>query len=298
MSQRIAALLLCIAAQAGCGGSVHQATRVDPRPRVAALQANFTVDQLRMIDTNCPLGRPKPDPAFNFGPTRFVIREGYVLEHSSQDKIPLWVCEGIQPAQLGGSLDRSNAFHPDPQLPAGQRAELKDYKGSGFDRGHMAPAGDQTVDATRKDETFFLSNMSPQVPAMNQRIWAALEGKARDWLTARGGGWILTGPLFYDPKEDNPATADGFIDFSQIGPGNVAVPTHFYKIVVARNAAGAFEAIGFVMENRSFKTPFDFSVFIKSIDWIEEHAGIDFLPELAATDEARVEGATPPIWTP
>jgi endonuclease G, mitochondrial len=283
----------------GCaGGAVQEGVRVAPRTTLAARQANFSEEDNRRIRRNCPEGRPTLDPEFGFGPTRFVIREGYVLQHSSRDKIPIWVCEGIEPAQLRGALTRSNPFAPDPLLPAGERSELADYRGSGFDRGHMAPAGDQTVDEDRKKETFFLSNMAPQVPRMNQQIWGTLEAKARDWLAARGGGFILTGGLFYDPKEDDATTADGLINFEQIGQDLVAVPTHFFKIVVAKGQGGRWEAIGFVLENRAYERPFDFSQFIRSIDWIEEHAGVDFMPDLDPMEEGRVEGSQPALWTP
>jgi endonuclease G len=106
-----------------------------------------------------------------------------------------------------------------------------DRKGSPYDRGHQAPAGDQTKDPKLKAETFYLSNMAPQIPMFNQRIWGQLEDLARTWATEYGEVWIVTGGMIYDPAEENPATADGWIKYSVIGPDGVAVPTHFYKIV-------------------------------------------------------------------
>ena len=296
---RILALLAVSAAGAGCARHVEEtAVRVAPVTRLQARQANFSQTELALIDRNCPLGRPKLDPTFDFGPTKFIIREGYVLQHSSKDKIPIWVCEGITPAQLSGSLTRADAFQADPELPTGERAELADYKKSGYDRGHMAPAGDQTTDARLKRETFYLSNMAPQKPQLNQQIWAALEAKAREWLSQRGGGYIITGGLFYDPDEEDPAKADGLITHEEIGPDKVAVPTHFYKVVVSKDSAGRWDAIAFVMENHGYPRPFDFSVFERSVDWIEAHAGLDFMPDLDSAEEPRVEGTTPALWTP
>lgn len=297
---RVLSLCCTIAGLVGaCAPKVEQtAVRVAPKTLRQAPQANFTQAELAQIDRNCPLGRPKLDPSFGFGPTRFVIREGYVLEHSSMDKIALWVCEGITPRQLGGTLTRADAFQPDPLLPEGERAELSDYRKSGYDRGHMAPAGNQTTSQRLKKETFYLSNMAPQEPQLNQQIWAALEAKARDWLATRRGGYVITGGLFYDPEEDDPAKADGLIPYDEIGPDKVAVPTHFYKIVVRKDQSGRWEAIAFVMENRGYPRPFDLSAFEQPIDWIEEHAGIDFMPELDSGEEGRVEATAPPIWTP
>ncbi|HEU5171624.1 MAG TPA: DNA/RNA non-specific endonuclease [Gemmatimonadales bacterium] len=292
-------VITLVAGGSACAGQMAQeAVRVAPRTALAAEQANFTEAELQLIAKHCPLGRPRLDPDFGHGPTRFVIREGFVLQHSSRDKIPLWVCEGISTAQLVGSLQRAEAFKPDPRLPAGERSELKDYRGSGYDRGHMAPAADQSVDEELKRETFFLSNMAPQKNNLNAQVWAALEAKARDWLLARGGGFIITGPIFYDPAEEDPATADGLINFFEIGPGKVAVPTHFYKLVVARSDAGELTGIGFVLEHRPYPRPFDFAPLIRTIDWIEQQTGIDFMPDLGAVNEGPMESTVPELWLP
>ena len=261
-------------------------------------QANFTLEEQQRIEKNCPFGYPRIDPDVGWGPTHFVIREGYVLEHSSELKIPLWVCEGIVRAQLDGSIPRKDAFQPDPLLPPGERAELKDYKNSGYDRGHMAPAGDQTVDPQLKEETFFLSNMAPQEGALNQQIWRELEDKAREWLQSRGAGFIVTGSLFYEPEEEDPNTADGFINYFTIGTGLVAVPTHFYKIVAAQNADGSWDTIGFVMENRKYARPYRWEDHIQAIDWIEERAGLDFMPDLDPVTEQQLESTPSSLWSP
>lgn len=248
------------------------------------------------MEKHCFKGCPVSDPSFGFGPTVIVARDGYVLEHSSTDKIPLWVAEFVEKSQLTGSIPRRNPFGPDPLLRVGKRAELVDYRGSGFDRGHQAPAGDQTRDQRLKDETFFLSNMSPQQPQLNQQLWAALEDKVRDWAIAAGSAYIVTGGFFYDPAEEDPNTADGIIDYSTIGPGAVAVPTHFYKIVVTKDGSGNVRAIAFVAENRRYRQPFDFPALIKSIDWIEERTGLNFMPDLTAEKETELESTPSPMW--
>lgn len=280
---------------AGCATS--------PRTRIAAFSAYSEAhaelapeDQAR-VDDNCPFGMPEPLRGVNLGPTVLVARDGYVLRHSSVDKEPLWVCEHVEAAETQGHLPRHDVFRPDPLLEEGARAELVDYRGSGLDRGHMAPAGDQTVDARLKDETFFLSNMAPQEPALNQRIWAALEDQAREWAKERGEAWIITGPMWYDPREDDPRTAKGYVEYDVIGPGEVAVPTHCYKIVVRPDGNGQFEAIGFVMKNASgYREPYDFAGAIRSVDWIEKRTGINFMPEIDAAERQRLELQAPALW--
>jgi endonuclease G len=137
----------------------------------------------------------------------------------------------------------------------------------------------------------------------NRNIWAQLEGQVRDWLRARGGGFVITGPLFWDPAEEDTATADGFVEYNVIGPGSVSVPTHFFKIVVAcsqgRNDAGEcvgeMSAIAFVLSNEVHQSG-SFAPYIRSVDWIEERSGLDFLPELDAAAADQLESAPSALW--
>jgi endonuclease G len=292
LASSLLSLLGCAAATSRNRPALHTALR--------RLEAGLTPEEQERADRNCgEFGIPKTDPAWPFGQTKFIFRDGYVLQHSSLDKIPLWVCEGIVPEQLSGTATRdSGTFKPDLLLPAGKRAELADYKGSGYDRGHQAPAGDQVKEQRLKDETFYLSNMAPQVPAHNQQIWRVLEDTVRNWV--KDGNLevehVITGGFFYDPAEDDAQTADGEISFKTVGQGQVSVPTHFFKIVLGRTPGGEWQAIGFVIENKGFTRPFNFASFIKPIDWIEERTGLDFLPELGPEEEERLERAAPPLW--
>lgn len=254
-------------------------------------EAGLSAAQLSRLTDNCgPFGAPELSDNWEFGPTTTVFRDGYVLQHSGMDKIPLWVCEHVTRDEISGSLPRKDAFKADPECPEGQRAELEDYRGSGFDRGHMAPAGNQTVDARLKKETFYLSNMAPQTAALNQKIWAGLEETVRQWAQAEGDVWTYTGNMFFDPQEENAATADGLIPYEIIGPGEVAVPTHCYKIVLAKTAQ-SWRAIGFVMANqrKQFPKPYDFAAYSVPISWIEERTGLNFMPLLDPALKNRLE---------
>ena len=248
------------------------------------------------VKKHCVFGKPRLDPKWNYGPVDLVAHDGYVLLHSATEKIPLWVCEYVVKNQLTGTLTRRDNFRPDPLLKPGRRAELTDYKKSGYNRGHQAPAGDQTKDEKLKDETFCLSNMAPQLPALNQQVWSQLEAAIRNWLTERGDGYVITGPMFYDPKEEDAHTATGVIAHKVIGPDGVAVPTHFYKIVVAKDARGQWESIAFVLENRKYPKPYDFAKYIRSIDWIQQRTGIDFMPELDVLEQKRLEQNATRLW--
>jgi DNA/RNA endonuclease G (NUC1) len=171
---------------------------------------------------NCIEGLPRLTKDHEGG-VRIVRRRGYVLVHASKEKDPLFFCEGIPWDQLDGPAQRKDNFRPDPELPSGERAELVDYKGSGYDRGHQAPAEDMSKDQELMDDSFYLSNMCPQVGiGFNQHIWAELESWTRDEIRQHGGGWVITWPLFLGGEGKT------------IGPDKVAVPSHFFKVVVVK----------------------------------------------------------------
>lgn len=293
----LAAVFLLLPA---CAQQVSTSMRAPEQRRADTL----TPQERDKAESFCPLGIPVKVQWNQFHDTDYVVRDGYALEHSAEHKIPLWVAEHIAPSHLGGNEARVNSFKADPEIDAGRRAELSDYAGSGYDRGHMAPAGNQTRSARLKKETFFLSNMAPQAPELNRlgKPWETLEGIVRDWAEDRPqGAFTFTGNLFYDPEEENAATADGFIDFWQIGSNLVSVPTHCYKIVYARGASAAandWEAIALVLPNQDeeFEKPFDFSVWVVPIDFVERHTGLDFFRDLDDLDEDALEAATPALW--
>jgi endonuclease G len=262
-------------------------------------QAGFSPAEQAFITKNCPLGMPRIKPGVDLGPTKIIAREGYVLEHSASDKIPLWVCEGVTSAQVSGHLTRPKPepFAPDPKLTNQRRAELKDYKGSGYDRGHQAPSADETVNSKLQAETYFLANMCPQTAELNQRIWKALEEAVREMTKTNDPIFITTGPMFFEEAEENAATADGLVEHKVIGAG-VAVPTHFYKIVEWKDRNGEWQGTAIVMKNQktAFPKPYHFNQYVRPIKWVEDRAGLNFAPDLPGPAVGRVELKSNPIW--
>lgn len=294
MVSRLSKVSVLIAALVTVGGCIRPAMQdIRPAP-VTAMQreAGFSPEEQAWLDDNCPAGLPTKDPEWPHGPTAYVVREGYALELSCADRVPLWVCEHVTPEELAGDVPRKNRFKPDPELEASCRAELADYKRSGFDRGHQAPAGNQTVSQALKDETFFLSNMAPQVGrGFNQLAWRELEDLSRTWVEEglAPTAHMITGGFFWDPAEEDPTMADGLIPHERIGDNGVAVPTHFYKIVASQQADESWRAVAFVMENRAYRKPYDFAEFIRSIEWVEARTGLDFLPDLGPVEGPELE---------
>jgi endonuclease G len=282
----------------GCVAPRHVASRRAIGTQYG-MQAGSSPEAAEWIKGNCVFGMPKKLAGYDFGNTRCISREGYVLEHSAKDKIPLWVCERVTKDQVSGELKRPKPepFAPDPLLKGQRRAELKDYRGSGYDRGHQSPSANQTVSSKLQNETYFLSNMAPQFGALNQRIWKSLEEHVRDLAVKTGTVYTVTGPMFYDPAEDEPATADGYVEYEMIGD-EVAVPTHFYKIVLWQDAQKKWMGTAFVMPNqkREFAKPYDFDGHIRSIEWVQERTGLDFMPDMESPVAVKLESGRNVKW--
>ena len=278
----------------GCAS--HQ--QLHTRPAIVtthlAREAGLTDAQKQQVASLCFMGMPnKRDNTL--GPSEFIFRDGYVLEHSSLDKIPFWVCEHVKKAHLGSDAERSDRFKADPDLH-GPKSTPADYEHSGYDKGHQQPAADQGQNQVLQDQTFYMSNMAPQLPNFNRNAWKSLETLTRTWVTQFSEAWVFTGPVFYDPKEDNPATADGTISILIIGPDGVAVPTHFYKIIIVKDH-GDWKSISFVMPNvKTYKSPYHLEQYIQSVDWIEQHTGLTFMPDLTAAQRIQLKHSKSPMW--
>lgn len=203
-----------------------------------------------------------------------VCRKGHLLAHSPQSKTPIWVIEHLTAEKAASDLvPRYNRFSPDPDLKKGERAELADYKGSGYDRGHMAPAADMRWDRQAMKECFYLSNIVPQVgKGMNQGIWKDLEEYVRKWAIERGEVYVFTGPI-YD------------VVFKKIGKNRVAVPSQLYKIIYDPYKA---EAIAFIMPNEKLASK-DMPNYIVTIRDIESKTGLDFLSNLDSQVQVVIE---------
>ena len=203
-----------------------------------------------------------------------LCRKGLLLAHSPDNKTPIWVIEHLTTEKASGTLPRYNKFQPDPDLDEGDRAELADYKGSGYDRGHMAPSADMRWDQQAMEECFYLSNMVPQVgKGMNQGIWKNLEEFVRDWTVERGELFIFTGPIYKNGVQ------------KIIGKDKVAVPSHLYKIVYDPYKA---EALAFLMPNAKLNSV-DLPKYIVSIRDIEKETGLNFLSNLNPQVQELIE---------
>ena len=194
----------------------------------------------------------------------------YTLSYSEADKQAEWVAYYLTPASINGPQKRSSKFLPDPFLsnPLGSSSYIK----SGYDRGHLCPAADMKLNTTSMKESFYMSNMSPQVPSFNRGIWSKLEDKIRDWALEKKGLYVVTGPLL----NKNCGTVNQ----------KITVPCAYYKMVFKQTKTGV-EAIAFLLPNAGSTQPL--KQFVVTIDYLETLTGIDFFASLPDNQEAKFE---------
>lgn len=295
---RLAVLALTLLALGACNTPART-----HRPTLYATHANvLSPEQVVLVDLHCgPFGMPAKE--WTFGRTDYFAREGYVGEHSALDRIPLWVAQRVEKDQWLGVTGHTGTWRECDQMAAAgaPSASNSDYTNSGYDRGHMAPNGDFGTTDLRHD-TFFFSNAVPQNPNQNRGVWGALEDRTRRLVAARGVGFVISGPLFYDPEDDPDlgALGDGLIEYFVIGDNQVAVPTHTYKIILVPKTLGSneWEAFAFVVENTSQgNAPYDWQSYSTSVDWIEARSGLNFFSMWTGPEAAQAESriATPPF---
>ena len=207
---------------------------------------------------------------------QIVRHNRFTLRYREQYEQADWVAYALTEEEASAYLSRDgNKFVPDPLVKTGT-AVTSDYTRSGYDRGHLAPAGDFNLTTEEKQETFYLSNISPQVPDFNRGIWNDLEQKFRQWAQRDGQLYVVTGPVL---KPGLPT----------IGQRNqIAVPEMYYKIALCLTDDQP-RMIGFLLKNEFSNE--NLKTFVVSVDEIERVTGIDFFPRLPDAIEKKLESA-------
>lgn len=209
------------------------------------------------------------------------VYEGYVTAQDARLKIPIWVQYELTSADLDGPATRRDNFRPDTSIPKIARAETGDYAGSNYDQGHMAPAEDMNRSEKVMDESFLLSNMAPQTGiGFNRHIWAYLESAIRGWVRQRGSLTVITGAVFQAQEK--------IVSYPVIGENAVAVPTHFYKIVVDANDPDDIQVLAFLIPNEKVEGG-TYAAYLTSVRKIELLTGLDFLSALPKSTQDRIE---------
>ncbi len=194
----------------------------------------------------------------------------FTLSYSEKYEQAEWVAYELSPKQLSKNEWERPYFVEDKSVQT-KSADWRNYKNSGYDRGHLCPAGDRRFSFEAYNETFLTSNISPQNHDFNSGIWNRLEQKTRYWAQKYDGVYVITGGIL---KEN----------LKTIGTEKVAVPEEFFKIIIENTHAkdtsieGNYKVIAFLIPNEpSSKSIYDYTV---SIDFIETKTGIDFFSKL------------------
>ncbi|XP_062072301.1 nuclease EXOG, mitochondrial isoform X2 [Lepus europaeus] len=212
----------------------------------------------------------------------------HALSYDQAKRVPRWVLEHISKSKIVGDADRKHCkFKPDPDIPPAFSAFNEDYVGSGWSRGHMAPAGNNKFSSKAMAETFYLSNIVPQDFDNNSGFWNRVEMYCRELTERFEDVWIVSGPLTLPQTgSDGKKT----VSYQVIGDDNVAVPSHLYKVILARRSPGSTEplALGaFVVPNEAIGFQPQLADFQVSLQELERLSGLVFFPRLDRTGGIR-----------
>lgn len=196
----------------------------------------------------------------------------YTLCYHEQHEQAAWVAYMLTSTRTNKLVERANRFLVDPKIATGS-ANNDDYAKSGFDRGHLAPAADMSFDWEAMEESFYYSNISPQMPGFNRGIWKRLEEQVRNWAQLYDTIYIATGPVL---QSDLPA----------IGPNRVSVPKYYYKAILTYTQRHQ-EAIALLLPHESSRQSLQH--YVISIDSLESLTGIDFFERLPDVVEEQLE---------
>lgn len=197
---------------------------------------------------------------------------GFKVSFNSEHHQPNYVAWELTPEKVNGSEPRRSNFAADENVEG--CATLQDYRGSGFDRGHMAPAADMKWNATAMDQSHLLTNICPQVHSINAGQWNSLEQATRRWALRDSQLIVIAGPILTDRM---PRT---------IGQSGVSVPERFFKIILAPGTNPP-RAIGFIVPNAPVHDQLESMVY--SVDDIEDITGYDFFSTLPDELENSIE---------
>ena len=206
---------------------------------------------------------------------QIIHHKNYSLSYSEPHEQAEWVAYELKASDLSATNHKRPYFEIDKAVKTGA-AHWRNYKKSGYDKGHLCPAGDRRFTKEAHDETFLTSNISPQEHQFNAGVWNRLEQKVRYWAKKNDGVFVVTGGILKN-------------GLKRIGDENVAVPNQFYKVILD-NTNGKIKVLAFIMNHENSDLPL--YKFVVSVDEVEALTGIDFFPELDDAIEDQLEASS------
>lgn len=214
--------------------------------------------------------------SFDWYPTsttgQIVKHNYYTLSYHEKHEQAEWVAYELSSKNLSRQKIERPGFKRD-SLVTTKSAHTYDYRNSGYDRGHLCPAADRKQSEEAYDETFLMSNVTPQEHEFNSGIWKRLESKVRYWALHYDSVYVITGGILQS-------------GLPTIGSNKVSVPNYFYKIIF-RGTPDNPQLIAFLMPHADSDEAL--YTYVVPVDEIEKETGIDFFPALPDTIEDRLE---------
>lgn len=238
---------------------------------------------------------PKPEARYGMPAADHILyNRDFTVGYSYLYRQPRWTLEIIDPNSEPNEIeDRLDNFRVDPRIPDHFRPDLKDYKNSGYDRGHMVASANRRSSDIKNSETFLLSNMCPQNANLNRRMWAELEKQIRSYRNKKGilEIYIMSGPLFkIGEKIKIIGLDDGTLD-----DVIVPVPDAFFKCILVENIRGALKMFSFAFPNNRATKPFD--KYLRSVRHIEKWSGLNIWGNLRGSKYENMKKRKPTkVW--
>ena len=227
------------------------------------------------IDDNCPQFVLHGAPVSKITDSQYLCKTNYAIHYRYDTKTAEYVVEHLTVEAIKGPAKRKDDFRPDPAIAKEHQSQLSDYAGKPYDRGHLSPGANNTQNDAIMSESFFLSNMVPQVPNHNRGIWKQLETYVRNWAIEGKDIYVVSGTIYDADKS------------LTIGPNKVGVPSSLWKVIVDKNTS---KGIGFILPNKPLPVA-DLSKYATTIDEVEKATGLDFHP--ASKEFETMESAKP-----
>lgn len=254
-------------------------------------------DQKEAIERHLPFGVPETTGVSSNEQT--LVSWESVIQYDLDLRVPRWIAYRLDARGLGTLPGRVECFRQDPRVDAPDASLPTDYEEPTFDQGHLAPSEDLSQTVTRNVNSFIMSNMAPQHARFNQIIWKRLEGEVRTWAKSRKTIYVITGSIFDnddDGRPDDPAESKRMK--SKTGKKRVAIPSHFFKILLHPCTDGSTESIAFVLPHNNDRHVGNAGKQylvdrVTSIAAIEEQTGVRFLPEGMNVDRSELQA----YWT-
>ena len=222
---------------------------------------------------------------------QILLNRYFVVGYSYYFRQAKWALEIIDPDKIDmTTVQRLDNFRPDYRVPKRFRADLSDYKGSGFDRGHLVASANQNDTTIQNSETFLLTNMSPQKGELNRKKWRILESAVRELDNKKTvlETYVITGPIFDFTQKT------AFIGKNDANGVKIPIPTHFFKCILTETQSGRLNMWAFEVPNKKLTNPLD-SYRVKT-SYIEQRAGLNLWSNLTGPEIEREKSRVRKMW--